>query len=441
MDTMRLVDTPGYYYATAYWLFALLIVMQNKKRLQKPVWWYVQAGFFVTITILMTVTDHSNRVFFLPIMAICIMLIFFQIYTCAEFTPAAAGYYCARAFISGEFAASLGWQIYYYSVVGLKLKPSCMTSFGLIVVVYFAVFAVLFLLDQKQSLKEVEIRITRRECLSTTILSAGIYFLSNLSYVYDNTPFSSQFLTEIYIIRTLVDLGGVAILYAYHLQIKDLQMKFEVDALQKMLQIQYANYQISQESIDMVNRKYHDLKHQIGVLRSEICSGDKMEYLDKMEREIKVYEAQNKTGNEVLDAILTSKSMYCQTQEIGITCVADGESLDYIDPMDLSSLFGNALDNAIESSGKVLEKEKRLIHLSVVRQKGFVRIRVENYCETVPELKNGLPLTTKKDKRFHGYGLKSIQSTVKKYGGSVTVGIQNHWFELRILLPAEKTPF
>ena len=80
-------------------------------------------------------------------------------------------------------------------------------------------------------------------------------------------------------------------------------------------------------------------------------------------------------------------------------------------------------------------QEKRLIHLSVVKQKGFVRIRVENYCEKEPVLKDGMPVTTKKDTRFHGYGLKSIQSTARKYGGSVTASVKNHWFELRILLP------
>lgn len=437
MNTMNLADTPGYYYAIAYWLSALLIVMQNKKRIKSRGWWGVQLCFLIAITVLMTVTANPDRIFFLPIMALCIFILFLQIYTCADFTPTVAGYYCARAFICGEFTASLGWQIYFYSVAGLHLKRSYLTSSLLIAVVYAVVFAVFWFLDTKQSSDEVEIRITRRECFSAIILSAGIYLMSNLSYVYDNTPFSSRFLSEIYIIRTFVDLGGVAVLYAYHLQVKELQMKFEVDALQKMLQMQYANYQISQESIDMVNQKYHDLKHQIAVLRSEVRSEEKTDCLDRMEREIKIYETQNKTGNEVLDAILTSKSIYCQGQNISLTCVADGRALHFMDTIDISSLFGNAMDNAIESVRQIPEEEseKRLIHLSVVKQKGFVRIRVENYCEKEPVLKDGMPVTTKKDTRFHGYGLKSIQSTARKYGGSVTASVKNHWFELRILLP------
>ena len=436
---MNLADTPGYYYAIAYWLSALLIVMQNKKRIKSRGWWGVQLCFLIAITVLMTVTANPDRIFFLPIMALCIFILFLQIYTCADFTPTVAGYYCARAFICGEFTASLGWQIYFYSVAGLHLKRSYLTSLLLIAVVYAVVFAVFWFLDTKQSSDEVEIRITRRECFSAIILSAGIYLMSNLSYVYDNTPFSSRFLSEIYIIRTFVDLGGVAVLYAYHLQVKELQMKFEVDALQKMLQMQYANYQISQESIDMVNQKYHDLKHQIAVLRSEVRSEEKTDCLDRMEREIKIYETQNKTGNEVLDAILTSKSIYCQGQNISLTCVADGRALHFMDTIDISSLFGNALDNAIEHVIMIPEEEKRLIHLSVSAKKNFVFIKIENYCETeIKKNEHSFITTTKTDKQNHGFGLRSICAAAEKYGGSVNFDQIQNWFELIILLGAVK---
>ena len=115
--------------------------------------------------------------------------------------------------------------------------------------------------------------------------------------------------------------------------------------------------------------------------------------------------------------------------------MADGTLLDFMAEMDISALFGNVLDNAIESVEKLDDKEKRLIHLSVAKQKNFLRIRSENYTEEKITFKNGMPVTTKKDKRFHGFGMKSIQSTVRKYGGSVTAGVRDNWFELRILIP------
>ena len=219
--------------------------------------------------------------------------------------------------------------------------------------------------------------INRRELFTVLLITAAVFAVSNLSYIDKDSPFSSQFAAEMFIIRTLVDLSGMAVLYAYHIQVRELQMKFEVDTLQNILQMQYKNYQLSQESIEIVNQKYHDLKHQIALLKSEAGSRKSVEYLEKMEKEIKIYEAQNKTGNKVLDAVLTSKSLYCQNNGIGLTCVADGSVLNFMEDMDISALFGNILDNAIESVEKLREPKKRLIHLSVAKQKNFLRIRCE----------------------------------------------------------------
>ena len=107
-----------------------------------------------------------------------------------------------------------------------------------------------------------------------------------------------------------------------------------------------------------------------------------------------------------------------------------------IEDKDMCALVFNMLDNAIESAQKQQEKQKRLIWLYVTREKQFVRIRTENYCDEKIQFKNGMPVTTKKDRRLHGYGMKSIKSTVETYNGSVVAAQENNWFELKILLPA-----
>mgnify|MGYP000819226831 CR=1 FL=1 len=177
------------------------------------------------------------------------------------------------------------------------------------------------------------------------IIAASVFAMSNLSYLDQNGLFSGTFVMDIFIIRTLVDLSGIAVLYAYHVQVKEIQIRFEKETLHNIMEMQYKNYQLSKENIDMVNRKYHDLKHQIAVLRSEADPGKREAFLDKMEADIKKYESQNKTGNKVLDTVLTTKSLYCAKHNITFTCVADGTLLDFMDVMDICSIFGNALDN------------------------------------------------------------------------------------------------
>ena len=81
------------------------------------------------------------------------------------------------------------------------------------------------------------------------------------------------------------------------------------------------------------------------------------------------------------------------------------------------------------------DRDKRLIHLTVSRQKGFVLVRVENYFEGELRFENGLPQTTKGDTAYHGYGIKSIRYSARKYGGQMDVSARDGWFELKLLFP------
>lgn len=205
--------------------------------------------------------------------------------------------------------------------------------------------------------------------------------------------------------------------------------------MQNVVDLQYANYRQSQESIDLVNRKYHDLKHQIAALRADLGAEQKLDCLDQLERDIRVYESQSETGNKVLDAILTAKSAHCLDRGITLTCLADGSTLDFMGVVEVSALFGNALDNAIEGVDKLSDPEQKLIRLSVSRQRGFLCVKVENRCVDSLVIDGELPRTTKADKSLHGYGLKSIRATAEKYGGSVTVQAEHGWFTLGIVIP------
>ena len=435
MNTAEVLNTPGYYYAIAYALSVFVIACTNERKLGRWKLAAVSCVQFALLLFFMTETDGVRQELFIPSMMVIVGLLLGYIYICNDFSFREAGFYCVKAFINGEFAASMCWQIYYYLryVRGMGWRTLEMGGTGPGVCSDFAILT-LIELNLKKDLEELHI--TRRELLVVIIIAASVFAMSNLSYLDQNGLFSGSFVMDIFIIRTLVDLSGIAVLYAYHIQVKEVQIRFEKDALHNIMEMQYKNYQLSKENIDMVNQKYHDLKHQINILKTQSYTGKSTSYLEKMEREIRVYETQNKTGNQILDAVLTNKAMICQNKEIELKFIVDGEALSFMDDMDVSALFGNMLDNAIESAEKQQEKQKRLIWLYVTREKQFVRIRTENYCDEKIHFKNGMPVTMKKDRRLHGYGMKSIKSTVEKYHGSVVAAQENNWFELKILLPA-----
>jgi sensor histidine kinase regulating citrate/malate metabolism len=250
-----------------------------------------------------------------------------------------------------------------------------------------------------------------------------------------DTPFSMRFSNEIFIMRALADLGGVIILLLYHNLIVEASARAEAEIEQQLLQMQYNNYQISQESIDLINQKYHDLKHQISALRYELGDEERYGYLAQIEDEIRQYEAENKTGNKVLDTILTAKSLVCQNQQISMNVVADGTLLDFMSIMDLSALFGNALDNAIRGAAGVADENERLIRVVICEQMGFILVKIENRYAGEVRFDGKDLITTKNNRDYHGYGVKSIRRTVEKYDGTVTIRTEDGWFLLSILFP------
>ncbi|WP_281775573.1 ATP-binding protein, partial [Bifidobacterium ruminantium] len=107
--------------------------------------------------------------------------------------------------------------------------------------------------------------------------------------------------------------------------------------------------------------------------------------------------------------------------------------------MDIASLFGNALDNAIEATSKLADPEQRLIKLALFEQNSFTVVRVENYYDSrlKKDAEGNLRTTKRDDQHRHGFGVKSIRHIAQQYGGEVTIRTNDHWFVLTVLLPRQ----
>ncbi len=430
--------TPGLFYSVAYFGACILFLALNEKR-YKARWTILHSVlYFAGLSLFMYLTDGKESIAFALSMVTIFVAIFTFFRVLMKGNWRKAGYYAARSFILGEFAASLAWQLYCYSVLNLGFPAIRWLGDFLVVLIIGVVLTVTWFTESRFGENNKDLEITGQELTVVGFLTFIIFALSNLSFASPSTPFSGKYVMDVLAIRTLADLGGVALLYAYHLQICEVRGRMEKDYLNKLLHMQRENYRLSVDSVELINRKYHDLKHQLQILRSELSSEEKLSVLEELERDISSYEAMHQTGNKALDVVLSSKAVICQNAGISVTCVADGKEMDFMRTTDVSVLFGNALDNAIEGVIRLDSAEKRLIHISVARQKSFVRIRVENCCEEDVKFADGLPVT-RKDPKYHGYGMKSIRSIVEKYEGSMTVKVQDGWFELRILIPVPES--
>ena len=366
------------------------------------------------------------------------LLMYLFIYTVGNVHSITAAYLCARAFLIAEFTASFQWQLDCYLNARVDVEHFVFAKIVMLVVIYTAIFVLVAFMEKPLMNPEYLNKITYKEFIAVIAIVAVAFTFSNLSFIWKNTPFSSGFRSDIFNIRTLFDLAGMTILYAYQSRVCELMAESEIVTMDSMLKSQYNQYRNYQESIDLINMKYHDLKHQIAGLRAETDIDKRTEWLDAMEDDIRGFESVTNTGNKVLDTIIAGKIMHGQKYDIKFTCVIDGKLLEFMHVTDICTIFGNSIDNAIENVVMIKDIEKRIIHVTVSAKNKFVLIQFQNYCEVKPnEDKRGVRLfeSSKADKRNHGFGLKSIQYTVDKYDGTMKAGMNKDWFELTILIP------
>ena len=432
-------DIPRFSTALAEWCACMMycLILPGGIRGKKMAAW--SALFLFVLTAFLVMTDDVSRILWLPCMLAAFASMFVFIRFIGRQNLINAVYYTMRAIILAEFAASLEWQLHYFFIGTPALTPVLFgTSILHMLIVYAAVFAAAAFVEKSIGGEGAAQSYGTQDALAAALVAAGTFAFSNLSFLMQNTPFSASVAREIFMVRTLADLGGLMILYAFQSRTGKLQAEKELGNIQTVMASQYENYRNYQESIDLINFKYHDLKHQLAGLRSTADPKRRSDALEAMEKELEEYRPEQQTGSPVLDAILAGKTAQCRKSGISLTCVADGSLLSFMHVSDVCSIFGNALDNAIEYTSLLDDPRKRMVHMKVAKKKNFLFIEISNYCEHAIPLRDGMPYSTGKDGKIHGYGVKSMQYAVRKYGGTIQYAHEGkHLFVLRILIPMQ----
>ena len=211
----------------------------------------------------------------------------------------------------------------------------------------------------------------------------------------------------------------------------------ELEVVTELLSQANRQYAMKKEEIDLINMKCHDIKHMLG--SRHVVGGLDDEAYREMNEIVSMYDASVKTGNDVIDLILTDKSLICRSRNIRVSCMADCSNMGFISNGDLYALFGNIMDNATEAAGEVEDENKRCIAVNIREAGGWISITEENYFSgTLAMSEEGLPVTRKHDSNRHGFGLKSVRHIAEKYGGNMTVETEGDIFRISVLLSLRK---
>lgn len=211
--------------------------------------------------------------------------------------------------------------------------------------------------------------------------------------------------------------------------------KRQMLAQQHMMRMAQQQYEMTKTSVETVRRHYHDMKNLLLCLQNAGGSEDARRQITQVLEEIRPYETQLDTGSEVADLLLGEKATVCLQEGIACTVMTDGAALSFIRPLDLVTILGNALDNAIEACRAMPAGAARYIQVRTAQRQGFLLLQVRNSCTGEARMENERFVTTKEDPENHGFGLKNIRRAVHSYGGEMTCAMENQEFTLTLLFP------
>lgn len=249
--------------------------------------------------------------------------------------------------------------------------------------------------------------------ISTVAAFTVIFFVASKNYIV--YPFC--------VVEIIAGLGGITLI-AY--MSKSEQMKKEAEKLKA--QHEYYTEKLRDE--ERVRSLYHDMKNHLLILEKQ-NSADTKEMAEDLRRKISDYENYVHTGNEFLDIIIRDKAKKAKETETDFSANINFERGSFIDAMDMSTIFGNALDNALEAQLKI-PKNRRMITVKADCVREMLSIVFENNCVIDG---NGHEKTTKQDQFLHGFGIRNIKKAVEKYEGECSIRKESGRFAMKIILP------
>lgn len=197
------------------------------------------------------------------------------------------------------------------------------------------------------------------------------------------------------------------------------------------LQMQKDYYKDRIRDEERVRRIYHDMKNHLLILENQPGTDETRRTASRLREQIADYENYVHTGNEFLDIIIRDKSAKAREKHIDFNAVIHFENGDFMEPLDISTIFGNAIDNAIEASEK-LPEDRRLITVKAAKVRDMLMITAENNMEPDSLPDEG---TSKSDRFLHGFGIPNIRKAAEKYDGQCSISAKDGVFRLKVMIP------
>lgn len=324
------------------------------------------------------------------------------------------------AFITGKTILNVRESISLIFLSGMSSQILILCTYRFIIIFF-----------KKHSIKSIALQ----QNLFLTILA--LFEIMLVTYMMLKVEASSQGGMLVFVIICLLSLD-IYLIYLFEAISQKYELEKEINLREQQATMQNRYYQSIEMQYDHSRRLIHDMKNHMQTLEELYNSGSGREakhYAQTILDSMDALSGRFKCKNRILTIIINDKILKCDEEGIEISTRVEDLDFDFIDPFDMTTIFSNLLDNAIEACSR-LSIEKRKIELKVYKFNGFITISVRNpYKGKLIWDKDSL-VSTKGGKHM-GLGLKNVSFAIEKYDGAIQRKNDQGYFEIKILMSPE----
>ncbi len=221
-----------------------------------------------------------------------------------------------------------------------------------------------------------------------------------------------QFLLSITSICLFV--SSLLLFISYSYQVKKDSQALQVKSELSRLQTEQLYYQILDQQNQQLMIYAHDAKNHLGAIKVLNDNPQITNYVTKLSEQLENYVRHCHSGNKMLDVMIYKYTVDCEIRGIRFEHDVKVCNLAQIDDMDLVSILGNLMDNAIAAAEHSTNKT---VNLTTIHRNAYSVVIISNSCDTPPKQSGNRLISTKHDNGMHGFGLKSVKKTICKYQG------------------------
>lgn len=207
--------------------------------------------------------------------------------------------------------------------------------------------------------------------------------------------------------------------------------RYELSLAERLNEMHLSNYTEMSHKYEESRAIIHDIKKHLMVANDLTDNESHSKYLSDVYKRMDELFGGFKCSDKILSVVISQKMSYAKSKGINIIISAEDVPIDFVDDLDITAIFANLWDNAIEACDKV--KGEKYIEMSMTRVNDFILVNIENSYNGILKTENKNLISTKEN--HSGVGLKSVRLSVEKYEGVFMTNYNSRAFRAEITLP------